>query len=256
MTGSSNDIIGKYHEYIASAQDNNKSESEPNDSDLDDQDFLDLLEEDDAATQRYREQRTQQLAQQMAAARANAARATVETLESESALFALTTSYTGNSNNNNNKLAAAAQGQHAYVVVHFFRPDFTTCTRMDTALSQLARAHFGEATFVRLDVAKAPFLAVKLDLRVLPCVLVLSAATGREVKRLHGFDELGNNPNDAETVFRRFEQILVQLRVISRVTYGGGEGKVGLGSTNNSNNKSGIRTSRNRHDDESDDDWD
>lgn len=256
----SGDIIGQYQAHIANKQErghnnnNNNSGSDDNDSELDDDDFLDLLEEDDAVTQRYREQRTQQLAQQMATARTNAARATVETLDSEEALFALTTSYTPSTQQqrgqHGNK-TAAARDQHAHVIVHFFRPDFTTCRQMDEIMARLARAHFGEVTFARLDVATAPFLVTKLDLRVLPCVLVLSAATGREVKRLRGFDELGNNPNDLETAYRRFEQILLNARVISRVTNGSTFAPVLKFGESRS-----IKTSKSRRDDSDDDDWD
>ncbi|KAF5098508.1 hypothetical protein D0Z00_002030 [Geotrichum galactomycetum] len=256
----SGDIIGQYQDHIATKQErrdndnNNNNSSSDNDSELDDDDFLDLLEADDAVTQRYREQRTQQLAQQMATARTNAARATVETLDSEAALFALTTSYTPASSqrSQNGTKTAAARDQHAHVIVHFFQSDFTTCQQMDEILSRLARAHFGEVTFVRLDVARAPFLVAKLDLRVLPCVLVLSAATGKEVKRLRGFDELGNNPNDLETACRRFEQILVNARVISRVTNGGSRPVPKFGESNSRS----IKTSNSRRDDSDDDDWD
>jgi thiol-disulfide isomerase/thioredoxin len=253
-SNSSGDIIGQYQDHIATKQERRDSD---NDSEVDDDDFLDLLDADDVVTQRYREQRTQQLAQQMATARANAARATVETLDSEEALFALTTSYIPaaqqrSSQNGGNK-TAAARDQHAHVIVHFFRPDFTTCQQMDEILSRLARAHFGEVTFARLDVTAAPFLVAKLDLRVLPCVLVLSAATGREVKRLRGFDELGNNPNDLETACRRFEQILFNARVISRVTNGGARPVLRFGESSSSRS---IKTSKSRRDDSDDDDWD
>lgn len=76
-----------------------------------------------------------------------------------------------------------------YSIVHFFHSDFRRCKIIDQHLEVLAQKHF-DTKFIRINVEKAPFLAERLKVRVLPCVI--SFIDGKSVDRLEGFEKLGN----------------------------------------------------------------
>jgi len=77
-------------------------------------------------------------------------------------------------------------------VVHFFHPDFASCARLDKHLTALAAAHH-TTRFLRTAAPDAPFLAVKLGVRVLPALL--SFADGACVGRCAGCDAFGGVAN-------------------------------------------------------------
>lgn len=89
------------------------------------------------------------------------------------------------------------------VVCHFFHADFERCKIMNKHLQQLARQYF-DTRFIKLSAPDAPFFTVKLNVKLLPCVIcfVNGVATGRVV----GFDELGGM-DDFET--KRLERKLL-----------------------------------------------
>lgn len=144
------------------------------DGDAEDQEFLDLLD-DDEAFQGYREQRIAELSKQMKAAKegASSGHGSVETMESDKEVLEATTTA-------------------ERCVIHFFHPDFARCKVMDKKLEDLAGRHFG-TRFVRVDASKAPFLATKLGLKMLP--VVVCYIKGQEATRIVGFERLGGVDN-------------------------------------------------------------
>ncbi|KAJ6096803.1 hypothetical protein N7486_007549 [Penicillium sp. IBT 16267x] len=73
-------------------------------------------------------------------------------------------------------------------IVHFAHDDFARCATMDARLEELAARHY-EVKFARVDVRNTPFLAEKLSIRVLPCVIGFKDGVG--VERVVGFEGLG-----------------------------------------------------------------
>lgn len=57
------------------------------------------------------------------------------------------------------------------VICHFYHPEFQRCKIMDKHLTALAPKHF-QSKFIKIDVLKAPFFVGKLNVRVLPCVVI------------------------------------------------------------------------------------
>lgn len=73
-------------------------------------------------------------------------------------------------------------------VVHFHHRHFEKCKVMDMHLEKCAKKFFG-TRFTKLNSEKAPFFVEKLNVKVLPCVIVFldGVAKGRQL----GFDGLG-----------------------------------------------------------------
>ncbi|KAI7845313.1 hypothetical protein COHA_001155 [Chlorella ohadii] len=74
------------------------------------------------------------------------------------------------------------------VVAHFFHRDFERCRIMDKHLQALAPRHFG-TRFIKVSAADAPFFVEKLQIRMLPCVVMF--VNGVAVDRIVGFEPLG-----------------------------------------------------------------
>jgi thiol-disulfide isomerase/thioredoxin len=77
-------------------------------------------------------------------------------------------------------------------VVHFMKPDFNRCRMMDEKLQILAEKHF-DTRFVSINVENAPFLVVKLEIQVLPCVIAFIDGVGKD--RIIGFEGIGYRPD-------------------------------------------------------------
>ena len=75
-----------------------------------------------------------------------------------------------------------------HVVCHFFHDDFQRCKIVDDKLRVIARAHPG-VKFIRLNVEKAPFMVAKLQVKMLPTILLFTDGVVKD--RIVGFDELG-----------------------------------------------------------------
>eukprot|EP00891_Asterochloris_glomerata_P006538 jgi/Astpho2/6538/fgenesh1_pm.00099_%23_5_t len=74
------------------------------------------------------------------------------------------------------------------VVCHFFHRDFERCKILDKHLAILARKYF-DTRFIKLSAPDAPFFTVKLQVKLLPCLLCF--LNGVATDRVVGFDELG-----------------------------------------------------------------
>jgi len=75
-------------------------------------------------------------------------------------------------------------------VVHFYRPTTRRCEILDKHLSLLARKHM-ETKFMRVNAEKSPFLCERLNIFMLPTVVVINA--GKTEHSIVGFDEMGGN---------------------------------------------------------------
>ena len=77
-----------------------------------------------------------------------------------------------------------------YVVVAFFHKDFERCKIIDMHMHKIAQNHV-EARFVRMDAERAPFFIQKLQVQMLPTIILF--CNGVAVDNICGFDELGGN---------------------------------------------------------------
>mmetsp|Transcript_12759 Transcript_12759/g.27630 ORF Transcript_12759/g.27630 Transcript_12759/m.27630 type:complete len:241 (+) Transcript_12759:115-837(+) len=82
-----------------------------------------------------------------------------------------------------------------HVICHFFHRDFERCKIMDKHLQVLAKKHF-ETRFIKLSAPDSPFFTVKLNIKMLPCVVCFK--NGVSIERVVGFDGLGGT-DDFET---------------------------------------------------------
>jgi len=75
-----------------------------------------------------------------------------------------------------------------YVVVHFYHPEFFNCKVVDKHMRILAPKHLA-CKFLTLNAEKAPFFIAKLNIQMLPAVIVFK--DGVVEAHLAGLDELG-----------------------------------------------------------------
>lgn len=75
-----------------------------------------------------------------------------------------------------------------YVVCAFFHKDFERCKIVDKHLFLICKEHV-ETRFVRIDAEKCPFFVQKLQIQMLPTVILFE--NGVAMDRIVGFDEVG-----------------------------------------------------------------
>ncbi|KAL9012614.1 MAG: hypothetical protein Q9173_002631 [Seirophora scorigena] len=159
---------------VASVLDNR-----PANDDSEEDNLLESLE-NDPALDSFREQRIQQLHEELARAK--------HLRNQEHGHYTET---------NNEKALMDIVNTGAMVsVVHFFRSDFHRCGIMDAHLDTLAQLHF-DTRFLRINVDKAPFLVTKLKVQVLPCVIAFRQ--GVSIDRIIGFEGLGYSDDTFST---------------------------------------------------------
>jgi hypothetical protein len=78
--------------------------------------------------------------------------------------------------------------QSKNVACHFYHRDFERCKIIDMHLKIIAQLH-PECRFITLNVEKAPFFITKLQIKVLPTIVMF--INGVAVDRTIGFDEIG-----------------------------------------------------------------
>lgn len=78
-------------------------------------------------------------------------------------------------------------GTSEWVVVHFFHQEFERCNIMDHHVAQIA-PHHTECKFLRINAEKAPFFVAKLQITILPTLIVFQ--NGKVIGRLTGFKGL------------------------------------------------------------------
>ncbi|CAB0014889.1 unnamed protein product [Nesidiocoris tenuis] len=89
----------------------------------------------------------------------------------------------------NNRSFSIPQRNRKNVIAHFFKSDSPRSKIMDHHLKILAPQHL-EAKFVKLDAEKAPFLTSRLNIRVIPTVLIVIDNVTKD--KIVGFTDLGN----------------------------------------------------------------
>ncbi|KAJ8102582.1 thioredoxin-like protein [Lipomyces tetrasporus] len=165
-------VLDSYTDVLVSKAEGCPERDDDNDS-ADDDDFLELLEQDSAALDAFREKRMQELHTQMKAAKRlhETGHGILKEVATEKEVLEITTTT-------------------KYTVVHFFLPGFKRCEIMDSRLKALTAKHM-ETRFISVNVETATFLVVRLGIQVLPCVMCF--IDGKEVGRLVGFESLGNS---------------------------------------------------------------
>lgn len=75
-----------------------------------------------------------------------------------------------------------------YVICAFFHKDFERCKIVDMHLHKICKVHT-EARFVRIDAEKSPFFIQKLQIQMLPTIILFER--GVAIDRIVGFEEVG-----------------------------------------------------------------
>lgn len=75
-------------------------------------------------------------------------------------------------------------------IVHFYRPTTERCQIFDKHLEILAPKYL-EARMVKLNAEKSPFLCERLNIRVIPTLLLI--VDGKTQEKIVGFDQLGGH---------------------------------------------------------------
>ncbi len=86
------------------------------------------------------------------------------------------------------------------VVCHFFRPTTWRCEIFDKHLQVLAARHL-ETRFIKINAEKAPFLAQRLDVTVIPTIICTKENFTAD--RLVGFEDLGRKDDFTTTDLAR-----------------------------------------------------
>jgi len=76
------------------------------------------------------------------------------------------------------------------VVCHFYHKDFERCKIIDKHLQIIAQQH-RETLFVKINAEKTPFFTAKLNVRVLPTIILF--VKGKAIHRFIGFQDFGMN---------------------------------------------------------------
>lgn len=121
---------------------------------------------------------------------------------------------------------------------------------MDEHLRALAATHL-TTRFASLDVARAPFLVAKLNVRVLPCVIAFVDGVAAAAGRVVGFEGLGGGGDGFETA--GLERRLVAAGVLEE---GGAKGVGGLGGEGRGKGDGGGEGGGGEEEDDDDDEWD
>lgn len=159
-----------------------------------------LLEESDPTQTALREQRLQQLHNELSRARdlrRDKNHGTYLEIKDEKEVLEITTGT-------------------KWCVVHFMKPDFGRCAVMDGKIEALAPHHI-ETRFLRINVENAPFLVAKLKIQVLPCVIAF--VDGISVDRIIGFEGLGYSEHTFTA--RELEARLLKAGVLARLKISG-----------------------------------
>ncbi|KAK9794353.1 hypothetical protein WJX73_000878 [Symbiochloris irregularis] len=85
-------------------------------------------------------------------------------------------------------------------VAHFCHADFERCKILNQHLTVLAKKYFG-TRFIKLSAPDAPFFTVKLQVKVLPCMIMF--LNGVASDRTVGFDEFGAKDDFPVSVVER-----------------------------------------------------
>ncbi|KAF0982348.1 hypothetical protein FDP41_011278 [Naegleria fowleri] len=96
-----------------------------------------------------------------------------------------------------------------YCVCHFFHKDFERCKIVDKHLGILCQKYW-QTRFVKINAEKTPFFVTKLQVRVLPSIILFK--DGVAVDRIVGFEELGGKDD--------FPTVAMEKRLLMSKTVG------------------------------------
>ena len=92
-------------------------------------------------------------------------------------------------------------------VCHFYHKDFERCKIIDKHLKIIAQNH-RETLFVKINAEKTPFFTAKLNVRVLPTIILF--IKGKAVHRFIGFQDFGMN-DDFPTINLSRQLVLFKM---------------------------------------------
>ncbi|RCK56504.1 Phosducin-like protein 1 [Candida viswanathii] len=164
------------------------------DSEDEDELFAELENEIDEDLSKYRESRIQQLSEEFKSINRLDSVGSIQDFTSEKDLMDQVV-------------------QQSVCLVHFYRPNFQNCIKMNQVLNLLAQ-NFPLLPIFTIDVENCPFLVAKLGLQVLPCLI--SYKSGSEYDRLIGFPKAGNSYDSLETYLYGLN--VIQRKSINRTT--------------------------------------
>ena len=98
------------------------------------------------------------------------------------------------------------------VVCHFYHKDFERCKIIDKHLQIIAQNH-RETLFVKINAEKTPFFTEKLNIRVLPTIILF--VKGKSIHRFIGVQDFGMN-DDFPTI--KLTRQLVIFKMIEAKT--------------------------------------
>lgn len=102
-------------------------------------------------------------------------------------------------------------------ICHFYHKEFDRCKIVDLHLNKIAEAHV-ESRFLKVNCEKAQFLVAKLEIRVLPTIVVF--LKGIASKSIVGFAEFGSKDTfKTETL----ERLLYRYSALQTIRLGSGE---------------------------------
>ena len=93
------------------------------------------------------------------------------------------------------------------VVCHFYHKDFERCKIIDKHLQIIAQNH-RETLFVKINAEKTPFFTEKLNIRVLPTIILF--VKGKSIHRFIGFQDFGMN-DDFPTINLSRQLVLFKM---------------------------------------------
>ncbi|VEL36739.1 unnamed protein product [Protopolystoma xenopodis] len=137
------------------------------------------------------------------------------------------------------------------LLCHFYRDSTFRCKIFDKHLTTLAPKHL-ECRMVKLNVEKSPFLTQRLDVRIIPTILIMK--DGKLIDRIIGFEDLGMKDDFS------VEMLEWRLAVGTVINYAGdincppdSKAKRSFAGQSTKNVKS-IRESSQKYEDDDDDD--
>ncbi|CAI5459997.1 unnamed protein product [Closterium sp. Yama58-4] len=97
------------------------------------------------------------------------------------------------------------------VICHFYHSEFPRCKIVDKHLAILAPKHL-EAKFVKIDAEKCPFFVSRLNIKVLPCIILLRDAVA--FHRIVGFEAFRNRDNFSTSELENYltKQEILELK--------------------------------------------
>ncbi|ODV85836.1 hypothetical protein CANARDRAFT_189951, partial [[Candida] arabinofermentans NRRL YB-2248] len=198
-------VTAKYVERYETSRLNSQQENNADDKDdgYDSDALLDELENelenDDSYLNKYRESRMNQLSKEI-----NRSKKAIDDMDSSAGLYKEIT--------DEGELIRLTS-QTKTVVILFYNPNFKTCKMLDNSLETLSYKHI-HTSFYKIEATNAPFLATRLSIKVLPCIVMYR--NGLEVNRVVGLQGLINGEDLNSYKTENLESLLLMNGILER----------------------------------------